>query len=230
MNLAVQESSGTNLGHIRVVMIDDHAMLRDSLATWLEQESDIEIVAVAGDAGAGLEMVIDTMPDIVLMDIDMPGMSCFEAARQITRQLPDVRIIFLSAFTNDSYIEQALTVQARGYLAKREEASVIVDAVRTVARGGVHFSPEVRNRIVVDDNHAWLDEDSQATRGSKLTVRELEVLRYIARGLAKKEIGATMDLSVKTVENHSNNIMAKLDIHNRVDLTRYAIREGLAEA
>lgn len=230
MNQTLEKVAPMQLKRVRVVLIDDHAMVRDSLATWLSQETDIEVVAVAPDADAGTEAVLDVRPDVVLMDIDMPGLSCFDAARQIRRQLPEVHIVFLSAFTNDSYIQQALAVEARGYLTKRETPVAIVEAIRTVVQGGVHFSKEVQGRIVVDGENVRLEQAGEATCGSTLTARELEVLRYIARGMAKKDIGATMHLSVKTVENHSNSIMRKLRIHNRVELARYAIREGLAEA
>ncbi len=230
MMAAMDHPAKTDLACIRLVLIDDHAMVRDSLASRLENETDLNVVGVAGVAGAGKEEVFRLRPDVVLMDIDMPGMSCFHAARQIHREWPEIRIVFLSAFTNDSYIEQALAVKARGYLTKKDGTGMIVDAVRTVAMGGVHFSQEVRSRLIVDGEQVRLGVEGQTTRGSMLTVRELEVLRYIAGGMAKKEIGNTMDLSVKTIESHSNSIMQKLNIHDRVELALYAIREGLAEA
>lgn len=230
MTQTLEKVAPLKLKRVRIVLIDDHAMVRDSLASWLSQETDIEVVAVAPDADAGTEAVLDMRPDVVLMDIDMPGLSCFDAARQILRQLPEVHIVFLSAFTNDSYIQQALAVEARGYLTKRETPGTIVEAIRSIVQGGVHFSKEVQGRIVIDGEKVRLEQAGEATCGSTLTARELEVLRYIARGMAKKDIGTTMHLSVKTVENHSNSIMTKLRIHNRVELARYAIREGLAEA
>ncbi len=217
-------------GVIRIVLIDDHVMVLDSLVSRLEQESDLAVVGVATDAREGIKLVIKHDPNIVLMDIDMPGLDCFDAVRKMRDRKAKAHIVFLSAFTNDRYIEQALDVEARGYLTKRESTDVIVQAIREVAGGGVHFSPEVQDRIVVDGKKVSLGAKvGRSSRVSLLTNRELEVIRYIARGLSKKQMALTMDLSAKTIENYSNNIMAKLGIHNRVDLARFAIREGIAE-
>ena len=229
MTTTIEALTGSRAKTIQVVLIDDHAMLRDSFASYLDMEADIEVVAVASDAEAGSQYAIKLQPDVVLMDIDMPGLSCFEGARRIRSQSPKSGILFLSAHTHDRYIEQALAVEARGYLTKNETTSTVVEAIRTVAQGGIHFSQEVRARIVIEGHGANLGESGKATCRSKLTERELEVLRYIARGLTKKEMAAIMYLSIKTVENHVNRIMNKLRIHDRVELTLYAIREGLAE-
>ena len=163
------------------------------------------------------------------MDIDMPGLICFDAARRITALQPDARIIFLSAFLHDHYIDQALRAKARGYLTKREPPETVVAAILEVASGGAYFSEEIRSRIVVETGGTKLAERS-ASLISILTTRETETLRYIAKGLAKKEIAATMGVSVKTVDRHATNLMSKLDIHDRVELARFAIREGIADA
>ena len=155
----------------------------------------------------------------------MPGLNCFEAARRLRVIRPKTRVIFLSAFKHDRYIEQALEVKAHGYLTKRESPEKVVAAIREVAAGGAYFCEEVQSRIIVDETGANLPR----SRVSKLTPREMEVLQYIARGYGKREIGHIMNLATKTVENHTTSLMSKLAIHDRVDLARFAFREGLAE-
>ncbi len=216
------------MSSISVLVVDDHAMVRSALARGLDRDPELKVIAEASDAGQAVDLALQQRPDVVIMDIDMPGPTCFEAARRMAEECPQTKVIFLSAFFHDHYVEEALAVKARGYLTKREPQESLVAAVKEVARGGVCFSEEVQNRIVVDEEGIRLT--GQLTRGSKLTRREVEVLRYLARGMSKKEIAATMHRSVKTVENHCSNIMKKLDIHDRVELALYAIREGLAEA
>lgn len=214
---------------VSVLLVDDHALVRDSLSNWLRSEDDINVVASVGSADEAIAEALRFKPDIVLMDIDMPGLLCFDAAQVIRTRCPSTRILFLSAFFSDRYIEDALAAGASGYLTKGVAPEAVVKAVRDVAHGGVSFSPEVQQRLVIDSGGVRLGAATK-TRVSTLTPRELEVLRYLARGLSKKEIAATMHLSVKTVDNHSASLMSKLDIHDRVELARFAIREGLAEA
>ena len=214
---------------IGILLADDHALVRSALADRLAKEPDMGIRGMAGSGDEVIEQAKECRPDIILMDIDMPGVICFDAARTITAALPAVRIIFLSGFLNDWYIEQALEVKARGYLTKGESPEAVVSAIREVVAGGSYFSPEIRSRIVIDVDGATLAHKPKS-RASTLTGREVEVLRYIGKGLSKKETAATMTLSVKTVDRHCANLMTKLDIHDRVDLARFAIREGLLEA
>lgn len=213
---------------ISVLLADDHALVRESLGNWLRDAGDMRIVGEVGSADEAVAVAVRERPDVVLMDIDMPGLLAFDAVRTIRTRCPNTRIIVLSGFFHDRYIEEALAAEASGYITKGEPADAVVRAVRAVASGGVYFSPEVHARIVVDTHGARLAAEG-STRASTLTPRELEVLRYIARGLSKKDIAGIMHLSVKTVDNHSTSLMTKLNIHDRVELARYAIREGLAE-
>jgi len=213
----------------KILIIDDHALVRESLRDRLEQEIDFEIIAIAGTGDEAVELAVRHSPDVILMDIDMPGLICFDAARTIMLRHPETQIIFVSAFFNDRYIEEALAIKAGGYLTKNEPPETIIQAIREVVRGIPHFSDEIRARIVVDKGGAKLFKEGH-TRASTLSRRELEVLRYISRGMHQKEIAQTMHVSSKTVDNQTTNLMKKLDIHNRVDLTRFAIREGLADA
>lgn len=214
---------------ISILLADDHEMVRAMLARWLDAESDLEVVASVDNADDAISEAARLRPAIILMDIDMPGRHCFDAARTIKEQWPDTRIIFLSAFSNDRFIEDALAVQASGYVTKDEPPETVIHAIRQAVSGAAYFSPKVQARIVVDPRGARLAQEKKS-RVSTLTRREMEVLRYVARGLSKKEIAGTMHVGVKTVEHHANSLMGKLDIHDRVELARFAIREGVAEA
>ena len=217
------------MNSIRILLVDDHELVRSALSGQLSTQPEFEVVAEAADAQAAIAAASEHRPDVLLMDIDMPGMICFDAARRIVSRFPETRIIFLSAFFHDHYIDQALKVRARGYLRKSEPITKLMAAIREVASGGVWFSEEVSARIVVGEGGAALDT-ATLTCVSTLSDREVEVLRYLARGMSKKQVAATMHLSPKTIDNHTCRIMNKLDIHDRVELARFAIREGLAEA
>ena len=214
---------------LKILIVDDHTLVREALAAQLSRQGGFEVVDTLPSADDLLQKFGQLKPDLILMDIDMPGMICFDAAHRLNSQDDPPKIIFVSAFFHDHYIEQALRVKARGYVVKSDEPSVLLEAIREVAAGGSYFSEQVRARLLVDEDSVELAGKGK-TAVSLLTQREIEVLRYIAQGLPKKEIARTMHLSVKTVENHSARLMAKLNIHDRVELARFAIREGLAEA
>ncbi len=217
------------MNSIRIILVDDHELVRSALSGQLSTQPDFDIVGEAADAQAALAGASEHRPDVLLRDIDMPGMICFDSARRIVSRFPETKIIFVSAFFHDHYIDQALKVRARGYLRKSEPIAQLMAAIREVAAGGVWFSEEVSARIVVGEGSAALDT-ATLTCVSTLSDREVEVLRYLARGMSKKQVAATMHLSPKTIDNHTCRIMNKLDIHDRVELARFAIREGLAEA
>jgi len=214
---------------ISIVLADDHALVRGMLTNRLSAEPDLRVVASVGNAEEAVAEALRLRPDIVLMDIDMPGMLCFEAARTIRKQSPNSRVLFLGSSCRDQDIEQTLDVQAWGYITTTESEEALVEAIRKVSSGVAYFSPEVEARIVADASGTRLVGNSRS-RLSTLSERETVVLRYIARGLSQKEIAKVMHISPNTVNRHCNNLMAKLDIHDRVELTRFAIREGLAEA
>ena len=211
---------------LKILLVDDHALLRETLAHRLSAEDDLEVIGTAVDAQGAVDCVAHLTPDVVLMDINMPGMSCFDAADRIRRQLPGTRIVFLSAYWNDGLIEQALRHNAAGYITKNESPARVVEALRQIARGNTFFSDEVRSRLTIGVKGPEV-AGRDATRLETLTQREMDVLRCIAQGLSKKDIAHLLHISPKTVAAHSSNIMAKLDIHDRVGLARFAIREGL---
>ena len=217
-----------NRSPITLIIVDDHALLRDMLNQRLCQEQTIEVVAVVEDGAAAVEASLRLRPDILLMDIDMPGISAFSAVEQIRQKSPGTRVIFLSAYVNDSYISQALAVEASGYVIKEHSLSKLLEAIEVVYSGGNYFSPEVESRLVLDKQGVTLAADHQVTL-QLLTQRELEVLACLATGQHKKEIARKLGISPKTVDQHCSHIMMKLDRHDRVDLARFAIREGLVD-
>jgi len=214
---------------VTILLADDHAMVREMLENHLKLEPGMSVVASVNNAEQAVGEATRLKPDIVLMDIDMPGLLCFDAARTIAARCRDTRVIFLSAFFHDRYIEQALAAGASGYVTKSEPPKSLTKAIRSVASGAAYYSPEVQNRIVVDVSGPRLAGDAR-TRVANLTDREIEVLRYLVRGMPKQGIAETMHLSANTVNRHTYSLMSKLDIHDRVQLARFAIREGLAEA
>lgn len=213
---------------IRVVLADDHTLVRATLSAWLRSPGGMEVVAEVGGADDAFDACLKFHPEVVVLDIDMPGLQAFDAARKIRSRCPNTRVLFLSGFMNDRYIESALAAGAQAYITKGEQPQAVADAIRQVMQGKTYFSPEIRSRLIFEGTEVKLDP-SNATKASLLTLREVEVLRYIARGMAKKEIATTMHLSVKTIDNHCTSMMNKLDIHDRVELARFAIREGLSE-
>lgn len=214
---------------ISIVLVDDHAMVRASFKGRLEAEPDMTVLAGFGTTDDAVKEAPRLEPDVVLMDIDMPGMLCFDAAEIICARSPKTRVIFLSAFCHDRYIEQALKAKAWGYVTKTEPDHALVKAIRSVFQGVTYFSPEVQARIVLDAKGPRLAHAARS-RTSTLTHRETEMLSYLARGMSKKEIAKMVHISVNTVNRHTSSVMNKLSIHDRVELARFAIREGFTEA
>jgi len=211
---------------IRILIVDDHDLVREALVAKLSQQKGFLIVGQAAGSDEAVEKAAAAQPDVLLTDVDMPGLNCFDAARRIATLCPQVRTIFLSGYEHDRYVDLALKAGARGYLTKDEPPETIAAAIVEVAEGGAYFSQSIRGRVVVERGGLRL-VDRRDSPLAGLTFRELETMRYIAAGLAKKEIAASMGVSVKTVERHASNLMAKLDVHDRVELARLAIREGL---
>lgn len=214
---------------IRILLVDDHTIVRDALSQQLSEFVEFEVVGKASDADEAMTVAFEVNPDVIVMDIDMPGMICFDAVERIRSRLADVSVLFLTGSFNDHYIERALKIGAAGYLHKSESVKTLAMGIREVAAGGEFFTDEIRARVVSKKKSLSLAEGAKM-RSETLTDREVEVLRYLARGLSKKEVAQLMHLSPKTIESHSTRLMDKLDIHDRVELARYAIREGLTEA
>lgn len=213
---------------ISILLVDDHALLRETVADRLRSEKGMTVVGTVSNAGEAVVQTEQLKPDVVLMDIDMPGKTCFDAAREIRVLCPHTCIIFLSAFFHDRYIQDALAAGATGYVTKDESPEILVEAIRLAVSDIAYFSPQVQSRIVVTDTSVTLAEQP-TSRISLLTKREIEALRYIARGLSRTEIADMMQITLKTLDKHFSQIKMKLQIHERVELARFALREGLAE-
>ncbi len=209
-----------------VLVADDHELVRDMLARRLEEEPDLQVIGTVADASTALDECLKRRPDLVLMDIDMPGLSVFEATQLIHDRLPDTRVLFLSAYVRDGFISQALEVRAGGYLTKGQTPEELIGCIRKVIRGGTCFAPEVESRLEIGTGGVGLTQ-KRRSRLELLTAREKQILSYLARGMSKKEIARLDGTSVKTVDHHCQHVMEKLDLHDRVELTRFAIREGL---
>lgn len=206
-----------------VLLVDDHKLVREVFAKLIEHEPDLLVIDQAADGDAGIRSVEQHRPDVVLLDIDMPGVSAFEAARRIVEISPETRVVFLSAYIYDRYIDEAILSQAAGYLTKNEPPERMLEAVRTVAGGGTAYSRGVLDRLMDMSGEG----SASATRAGSLTPREREILTLIGEGYAKKVISERLGVSIKTVEKHAANVMRKLGLNDRVALCRYCVREGL---
>lgn len=213
---------------IRVLCVDDHAFLVEGLRARLGREADIEIVGELQRADELTPTAERLRPHVVLIDVDMPGRDAFEAIEDVTRAHPEVRCVLLSGYIRDTYLDAAVKAGAWGYLSKQDTPSSIAAAIRDVHAGRVSFSTEVNERCGVPAGPEG--GRAAASRLALLTPRELQILRMIGRGMARNDIAASIHRSPKTVDAHRASIMDKLGLHDRVDLARFAIREGLVEA
>ena len=209
---------------LRVVLADDHTLFRDAIKQILSAEADIGIVGEAADAAAAITLADSLRPHVVLLDLGMPGVSSFEATRQIKQTRPEIRVLFLSMYDDDDYLTRAMDSGASGYVLKDMPAVELVTAVRQVARGGSHLSPRMLSRLV-DDFRSGAKHSVRGSRFGSLTRRELETLKLLAEGRTVKEIAGEFNLSIKTVEAHKFNLMQRLDIHNKAQLVQYAIQK-----
>lgn len=211
-----------------IVIADDHLFVRRTIVEWIRRSGGLQVVAECDTADAAIDAAVLHRPDLVMLDVDMPGQSAFAAADQIRRLCGHTRILFLSGHCHDRHIASALASGASGFMCKDDDTPSVLEGLRTVAAGGTYFSPQIRHRLAPPEDKR--SARPAHTRCDDLSPREIEVLRYVAKGLAKREIAALMCLSPRTVERHVFNIMKTLDVHDRVELARFAIREKLVEA
>jgi len=214
------------MAKIRILLTDDHTLFRQGIRTLLSAESDLEIVGEAANGAEAVEKVTEFRPDVVLMDIGMPGLSSFEATRQIKKLRPDTKILFLTMYDDEDYLVQCMEVGASGYVLKDSPAQQLLAALRDVYRGGSYLSPRMLSQLV-DDFRSRIKTAHRQPRFATLTAREKEILKLLAEGQSVKEIAADLNLSVKTVEAHKFNLMRKLDIHNKAHLVQYAIQKKI---
>jgi two-component system response regulator NreC len=212
------------MAKIRVFVTDDHALFRQGITTLVASEPDMEIVGEAGNTSEAIAHAAQVHPDIVLMDIGMAGLSAFEGTRQIRKERPETRILFLTMYDDEDYLVEGMESGASGYVLKDSPAPQLLAAIREVHRGGSYLSPRMLSQLV-DDFRSRVKSTERLPRFATLTPREKEVLKLLAEGNSVKEIACTLTLSVKTVEAHKFNLMRKLDIHNKAQLVQYAVRK-----
>jgi two-component system, NarL family, response regulator NreC len=213
---------------IRLLLADDHAVVRSGLRLLLDSQPDMRIVGEAENGRETVRLVSELEPDVVLMDIEMPDMNGIEATRQIKETTAKTAVLALTMYEDDQYFFEMLRAGAAGYVPKRAAPDELVTAIRAVSRGEVFLYPSLAGRLV-QDYFQRVDTGEQSTMTDDLTPREQEVLTLIAEGLSNGEIAQDLVISVKTVDRHRENIMRKLNLHNRVDLVKYALRKGLID-
>jgi two-component system, NarL family, response regulator NreC len=214
------------MAKIRVLLTDDHTLFRQGIRTLLAAEPDIEVVGEAAGASEAVTMAHALRPDVVLLDVGMPGLSSFEATRQIRKDRAETRVIFLSMYDDEDYLAESVEIGASGYILKESPAEHLISAIREVSRGGNYLSPRLLARLV-DDFRVQSHSPVRQPRFGTLTKREREILKLLAEGKSVKEVATEFDLSVKTVEAHKFNLMRKLDIHNTAQLVQYAIQKKI---
>lgn len=209
----------------RVLLIDDHKMMRDGLRALLAGSTDMEVVGEAADGRTGLDLVRTLSPDVVVMDVGMPDLNGIEATRRIRAEHERVRVIALSTHTDKRYVHHMLEAGACGYVLKIGAYDELLRAVRAASQGKTYLSPEIAGSVV--DRSTTPHPGVDVSAYSKLGAREREVLQLVAEGKTSAEMAQEMHISIKTVETHRRNIVQKLGLHGTAELTKYAIREGL---
>jgi len=208
---------------IRILLVDDHAVVRQGFKMILGAQPDMEIIGEAGNGREAVELADQLRPDIVVMDVAMPELNGIEATRRLSTALPNTRVLALSMHKDSVYVREMLKAGAKGYLLKDSVEHDLLDAVRTLARGGEYISPAVQSAL----NSPY--RMAATTPLDLLTSREREVLQLIAEGKTNKEVAVLLNISVFTVDAHRGRIMEKLNVHNVNELVRFAVRHGLVD-
>jgi DNA-binding NarL/FixJ family response regulator len=209
------------MSNLRVLLADDHAVVRAGLKALLQAEPGLDLVGEAGEGETAVCEAVRLRPDVVVMDVSMPGLNGTEATQRLKQQAPEIRVVALTAHEDTSYAKQLLEVGASGFVLKRAAAHVLIDAIRTVADGKIYIDPAVGARMV----QGYLKNVNSGHK-TDLSERENSVLRLIAQGYSNKEVAAKLELSVKTVETYKARSMEKLKLDSRVDIIKYAMLQG----
>ena len=215
---------------IRVLICDDHALFRRGLIMVLEDEDTIEVVAEAENGREAVDMAENFAPDVVLMDVRMPGLDGIEATRRISETRPSARIIMLTVSDQEDDLFEAVKAGATGYLLKEISIEEVADAIRAVMNGQSLLSPSMATKLITEFGELAKRADQPAdVPAPRLTARELEVLKLVAEGMSNKDVAAELTISENTVKNHVRNILEKLHLHSRMEAVMYAMRENLLE-
>ncbi len=210
---------------IKVVLADDHTIVRQGLRSILEQQAGIEVIAEAENGREAVQITEKMKPDVVVMDFSMPDLNGLEATRQIKLRVPETKVLILTRHSDQEYVKSILSAGASGYLVKNSAAEELVIAIQAVQRGDSYLDPLISKTIIEGYLNPFAGENK--TLEIKLTPRQSEVLQLIAEGQPNREIASRLHISVKTVENHRTNILKKLNLHSTADLTQYAIRKRI---
>jgi two-component system, NarL family, response regulator NreC len=213
----------------RILLVDDHAVVRSGLRMLLENERDVEIIGEAASAHEAIEAAMNLQPNVILMDIGLPDLSGIDATREIKKRVPDAAIVALTIHEDEEYFFKMLEAGATGYVPKRAAPEELLTAIRAAATGQVYLYPSLAKLLVRDFLSGGRPNPAEHP-ASEITEREAEVLTYLAEGANNEEIAAALVISPKTVARHRENIMRKLNLHSRSELVRYAIRKGIIKA
>ena len=207
---------------LRILLADDHATVRHGLKLLIDAELDMKVVAEASDGAAAVRQAVELKPDVVVMDISMPGMNGLAATQALKKAQPNARIVTLTRHADDAYLQELLRAGVSGYVLKRSAPTELLQAIRGVAAGGQYLDSTLTARVTA----GFINKQRAKKPASSLTDREAEVLRLIASGYGNKEIAARLALSAKTIEAHKANAMRKLDLNGRIDIVKYAVLQG----
>lgn len=211
---------------IKVLVVDDHTIVRDGICALLGLAGDIEVLGEASNGKEALEIIGKLMPDVVLMDIAMPVMGGLEATHRIRKEFPNTKVLALTQYVDKEYVFPIIEAGAYGFISKTAASSELVSAIRSVHRGDSFLSPSIAKLMVEDYQHGGIIRKSYDPY-EELTSREREIFKLLAEGYTIQEIAKMLMISPKTAEGHKTSLMAKLDIHNRADLIKYALRKGI---
>ena len=213
---------------IKIILVDDHPMMRDGLRYAIQTQPDMKVVAEAGNGVAALDVVGQHKPDLILMDISMPGANGIDVSLQIRSLYPQIKIIILSGLADEGYVSQTIKAGLNGYMLKANASTELISAIRAVMNGHMFLSPEVTCAVMARYKEFLNTKSTPAA--SLLSKRELEVLKLVAEGLRTKEIADRLKIGVKTVDTYRARLMTKLNCNSTIELVRYAIRQGIVEA
>ena len=214
------------MNSIRILLADDHTVIRRGLRALLERQSGFEVVAEAADGREAVETAAVVQPDVAVIDIGMPNINGIEAARRITEKRPETAVVILSMHADESYVLRALKSGARGYLLKDSPEEDLIDAIRAVHAGKAFFSPEI-SKMLAEDYMRQMRQRGVEDSYELLTPREREILQMLGEGKSNKEVATQLNLSLHTVETHRGNVLEKLNLHSTAEMILYAVRKGI---
>lgn len=212
------------MNSLRIFLADDHTVMREGLKSLVNAQADMEVIGEADNGRTALQKARELQPDIVIMDVSMPELNGIKVTEQLKRTCQKIKVLVLTAHDESGYLRQLLQVGASGYVLKKAAAEELINAIRAVAAGGVYLDPSLAGKVV--GGYVGSRRLKGTPQGNDLSEREAEVLRLVAWGYTNKEIGSYLTISVKTVETHKANILEKLDLRSRVEMVRYALRQG----